>query len=114
LDHIIKYMASSRNSANLDLAALAWAHWFVYSLGHASEKSWYTSYQILAVHTFGGALRRVGLKALAFGFAASGITLVGLIWFFSALWVGEGTGIHEDYETPSTPVRDFDTSSFPL
>lgn len=71
------------------------------------------SYQILAVHTFVGALRRVGLKSLAYGLAASGITLVGLIWIFSALRVGVGTGIHENYETPGTPVRYFDPSSFP-
>jgi len=69
------------------------------------------SHQILAVHTFLGARRRVGSKAR--GFAASGIILVGLTWIFSALWVGVGTGIHENYETPSTPVRDFDPSPCP-
>ena len=51
----------------------------------------------------------IGTKARGFA-----LGLVVLAFSFSALWVGEGTGIHENYETPSTPVRDFDTSSFPL
>jgi len=62
---------------------------------------------ILAVHTFVAALWRVGLEARGFA-----LFLVVLVTIFIALWVGIGSGIHKNYETP-TPYWCWISPSFP-
>ncbi|KAI0254071.1 hypothetical protein BJV78DRAFT_1296867 [Lactifluus subvellereus] len=51
---------------------------------------------IMAIHTAVSALWGVGREArmLAFG-------IVGLVWVFTALWVGIGNGVHKNYEAPT-------------
>ena len=61
---------------------------------------------MLAIHTFVGAMWRVGLQARGFAFG-----MVVLAWVYVALWVSIGASIHQHYETP-TPVRRFNPYSF--
>jgi len=51
---------------------------------------------ILAVHTFVGALWRVGLDARHFSFF-----LIGVVCVFIALWVSIGANAHRNYEVPT-------------
>jgi len=62
---------------------------------------------ILAVHTFVAALWRVGLEARGFA-----LFLVVLVTIFVVLWAGIGSGINENYETP-TPYWCWISPSFP-
>jgi len=60
---------------------------------------------MFAVHTFVGAMWRVGLQARGFAFG-----MVVLACVFVTLWVSIGASIHKHYETP-TPVRRFNPYS---
>jgi len=51
---------------------------------------------MLAIHTFVGAMWRVGLQARGFAFG-----MVVLAWVYVTLWVSIGASIHQRYETPT-------------
>ncbi|KAH9953521.1 hypothetical protein BC827DRAFT_129599 [Russula dissimulans] len=62
---------------------------------------------VLAIHTFVGALWRVGLEAPRFAFC-----LVGFVCVFITLWVSIGAATHRNYEVP-TPYWCWVSPQFP-
>ena len=67
----------------------------------------YTTYQLLAAHTFVAAVLQVGLKARGVA-----LRLLCLVYAFVMLWDAIGTGIHKNYET-AIPARDSPLFFFP-